>query len=200
MNKNDYIAQVDSIAFSPDLEQKLLDGAAQSKPKKKPFALPISLAACFLLVVTLIVIPSLKAKNGTITDAGAVKTEEYKNKTTLYSASTAENYLADTSQSYSEDILTAGCTAETEENGINLRLHRLVLTHKNGESLSKTEYEAECDRLCELGYEAGVWEIDGVPCIVIGINDAKDFTNTGYDFEITLITDTEKLIPDGMSQ
>ncbi|MBQ3593083.1 MAG: hypothetical protein II982_01835, partial [Clostridia bacterium] len=93
MNKNDYITQVDSIEFSPDLEAKLIEGTSLAKPRKNHYTFPLSLAACFILVAV-IILPSLKAKNGVMTDGSAVETQDFKEKTTTYTTY-SENFLAD---------------------------------------------------------------------------------------------------------
>ncbi len=180
LNKNDYITQVDSIEFSPNLEAKLIDGVELTKPKKKHFALPLSLAASILLVIAVIAIPALKAKNGIMTDGSAVETEDFKDKSTAYT-SYSENYLAD----------VAGGTTEDAHSSPILLWNRLVLNHDDGKPLSKAEYEAECERLCELGYEAVVSEEDGDICINIAIHpyDAENFTDTNYKYKFTNITE-----------
>ena len=193
LNKNDYIAQVDSIEFSPDLEQKLIDGVALAKPSKKHVFYPFSAVAACILLVVIIAVPF--ARNGAKTaDNSVVETQDFKEKTTTYS-SKFENYLADTSLSYVEDGMTAGGTLEEESSDVARLLHCLKLTHKNGENLTKAEYEAECKRLCSLGYDAHVYENDGdiktdsEICILLGLLSDEEFSDTEYSFELTLVTE-----------
>lgn len=193
MNKNDYITQVDSIEFSPDLEQKLIDGVALAKPSKKHVFYPLSAVAACILLVVIIAVPF--AKNGAKTaDNSIVETQDFKEKTTTYS-SKFENYLADSSLSYVEDGMPAGGTLEEESSDVARLLHCLKLTHKNGENLTKAEYEAECKRLCSLGYDAHVYENDGdiktdsELCILLGLLSDEEFSDTEYNFELTLVTE-----------
>ena len=193
MNKNDYIAQVDSIEFSPDLEQKLIDGVALANPSKKHVFYPLSAVAACILLVVIIAVPF--ARNGGKTaDNSVVETQDFKEKTTTYS-SEFENYLADTSLSYIEDGMAAGGTIEEESNDVARLIHCLKLTHENGENLTKAEYEAECKRLCSLGYDAHVYENDGdiktdsEICILLGLLGDEEFDDTEYNFELTLVTE-----------
>ena len=193
MNKNDYIAQVDSIEFSPDLEQKLIDGVALAKPSKKHVFYPLSAVAACILLAVVIAVPF--ARNGAKTaDNSVVETQDFKEKTTTYS-SKFENYLADTSLSYVEDGMAAGGTIEEEANDVARLIHCLKLTHKNGENLTKAEYEAECKRLSSLGYDAHVYENDGdIPvdcdiCILLSLKRGEEFTDTQYNYVLTLVTE-----------
>ncbi|MBQ3593419.1 MAG: hypothetical protein II982_03540, partial [Clostridia bacterium] len=154
---------------------------------------PLSAVAACILLAVVIAVPF--ARDGAKTaDNSVVETQDFKEKTTTYS-SKLENYLADSSLSYVEDGMAAGGTLEEESSDVARLLHCLKLTHKNGENLTKAEYEAECKRLCSLGYDAHVYENDGgiktdsEICILLALLSGEEFSDTEYNFELTLVTE-----------